>query len=130
MLQFRFKPETRQPQYEVKWNGYERNDNSYINAEDIDEQLITDNWHHGNQSHTYKLRKSGKSIQARLKREETLRQIHEERLRVLKGVNLNCEEPQFTAQALFFTYLKDHVDRSKTYLEVIPRKGSHVHFNL
>ena len=35
VLQFRFKPGTREPQYEVKWNGYELKDNSWINAEDI-----------------------------------------------------------------------------------------------
>ena len=57
VLQFRFKPGTRQPQYEVKWQGYEYKDNSWINAEDIDEQLKADHWLHGNKSHTYKLRK-------------------------------------------------------------------------
>ena len=38
VLLFRFKPVTRQPQDEVKWKGYEHKDNSWINAEDIDEQ--------------------------------------------------------------------------------------------
>ena len=72
MQQFRFEPETRQPQYEVTWKCYEYNDNSWINAEHIDEQLKSDHWLHGYKSHTYKLRKSGKSPQARLKGEETL----------------------------------------------------------
>ena len=130
VLQFRFKPGTRQPQYEVKWTGYEHKDNTCIYAEDIDEQLKADHWLHGNKSHTDKLRQSGKSPQARLKREETLRQIHEGRLRVLKGVNPDYEEPEFTAQALFSTYLDDHVDRSEGYLTVIPRKRSHVDLNL
>ena len=85
-LQFRFEPGTRQPQYEVKWKGYEHKDNSWINAEDMDEQLKADHRLHGNKSHTYKLRTSGKSPQVTLKREETLKQIHEERLKVLKGV--------------------------------------------
>ena len=129
VLQFRFKPETRQPQYEVKWKGYEYKDNSWINAEDIDKQLKADHWLHGNKSHTYKLRQSGKCLQARLKREETLIQIPEERLRVLNGVNPDYEEPEFTAQALFSTYLDEHVERSKGYLRVILRKKSHVHFN-
>ena len=130
VLLFRFKPGTRQLQYEVKCQGYEHKDNSWINANDIDEQLKADHWLHSNKSHTYKLRKSGKSPQARLKREETLRQIHEERLRVLKAVNPDYEEPEFTAQAWFYTYLDDHVDRSDGYLRVIPRNRSHVYFNV
>ena len=44
VIQFRFKPETRQPQYEVKWKGYEDKGNSRINAEDMDEQLKADHW--------------------------------------------------------------------------------------
>ena len=76
VLQFRFKPGTRQPQYDVEWKGYEHKDNSWINAEDIDEQLTADHWLHGNKSHTYKLRKSGKSSQASYKRKERLRQIY------------------------------------------------------
>ena len=71
-----------------------------MNAEDIDEQLKVDHWLHANKSHTYELRKSGKFPEARLNREETLRQIHEERLRVLTGVNPDYEEPEFTTQAL------------------------------
>ena len=35
VLQFRFQPATRRPQYEVKWKGYEHKDNSWINAEEI-----------------------------------------------------------------------------------------------
>ena len=130
LLLMRFKPGTRQPQYEVKWKGYGHKDNSWINAEDIDEQLKADHWLHGNKTHTYKLRKSGKSPQARLKREETLRQIHEERLKVLKGVNSDYKEPEFTIQALFSTYLDNHIDRSPGYLRVILRKRASVHFNL
>ena len=97
------KPETRQPQYEVKWKRYEHKDNSWINAEDIDAQLKADHWLHGNKSHTYKLRKSGKSTQARLNREETRIQLHEAGLRVLKGVNSDHGEPEFTPRALFYT---------------------------
>ena len=61
VLQLRFKPGTRQPQYKVQWKGYEYKDNSWINAEDIDEQVKADYWLHSNKSHTYELRKSGKS---------------------------------------------------------------------
>ena len=86
-LQFRFKPGTSKPQYEVKWKGYEKKGNSCINAEDMDGQLKGDHCLDSNKSHTYNLRKSRTSSQARLKREETQRQIHEERLRVLKEVN-------------------------------------------
>ena len=114
----------------MQWKGYQHKDNGWIYAKDIDAQLQADHWLHGNKSHTYKLRKSGKSTQARLKREETLRQIHGGRLSILKGVNTDYEEPEFTAQALFSTYLDDHVDRSEGYLRVITRKRSHVHFNL
>ena len=71
MLQFRFKPGTRQPQYEVKWKAYEHKDNSWINAEDIDKQLEADHGLHDNQSHTYILRTAGQSAQARLKTEKT-----------------------------------------------------------
>ena len=85
VLQFRFKPGTSKPQYEVKWKGYENEDNSWINAEDIDEQLKADHCLHSNKSHTYKLRKLGKSSQARLKRAEILRQIQEERLTVVRS---------------------------------------------
>ena len=130
VIQFRFKPGTRQPQYEVKWKGYEHKVNSWINVEDIDEQLKADHCLHRNKSHTYNLRKSGKSAQERLKREETFRQIHEVGLKALKAVNPDYEEPAFTAQALFSTYLDDHVARSEGYLRVIPRKRSHMHFNL
>ena len=42
VLQFRFKPESRQPQYEVKWTAYEHKYNSYINADDVHEQLKAD----------------------------------------------------------------------------------------
>ena len=48
----------------------------------------------------------------------------------MKAVNPDYEEPGFTAQALFSTYLDDHVDRSEAYLRVILRKRSHMHFNL
>ena len=48
----------------------------------------------------------------------------------MKGVNTDYEEPEFTAQALFSTYLDDHVDRSEGYLRVILRKRSHVHLNV
>ena len=129
VLQFTFKPGTRQPQYFVKWKGYEHKDNSCINAEDIDKQQKADHWLHGNKSHTYKLGKSGKSSQAKLKRVETRRQIHEERVRVLKGVKPDYEEPEFSAQALFYTYLDDHIDRREGYVRVILRKRSHLHFN-
>ena len=130
VLQFRFKSGTRQAQYAVKWKGYPHKDNPCINAEDMDEELNADHWLHGNKSHSYKLSKSGKSTEVRLKREEPQRQIHEERLRVLKEVNPDYEEPEFTAQGLLYTYLDNHVDRSEGYLRVIPRKRSHVHFNL
>ena len=83
VLQFRFKPGTRQPQYEVQWNGYEQHENSCINAEDIDQQLKVNHELHGKKSQTFNLSKSGKSPHARLNREETPRQIHEEGLRVL-----------------------------------------------
>ena len=130
VLQFRFKPGTRQPPYEFKWKGYEHKDNSLINAEDIDEQLKADHCLHGNKSRTYKVRKSGKSQQAILMTEDTLLQIQEERLRGLKRVNSDYEEPELTAQASFSTYLDDHVDRSEGYIRVIPRKRSHEHSNL
>ena len=93
-------------------------------------QLKADYRLHCYKSHTYKLRKSGKSTQARLKGVEILRQIHEERLKVLKAGNADYEEPELPAQSLFSTHLDDHVDRSEAYFRVISRKRSHVHFNL
>ena len=101
-----------------------------INAEDIDKQLKAEHWLYGNKSNTCELRKSGKSRQGRPKREETIRHIHEERLKVLTAVNSDYEEAEFTAKELFSTSLDYHVDRSEGYLRVIHRKRAHVHFDL
>ena len=101
-----------------------------IDAQDIDAQLEANHCLHGNKSHTYKLRKSGQSAQARLKREEALIQIDDGRLKILKAGNTDNEEPEFTAQPLFSTNLDDHVDQSEGYLRDIPRKRRHVHYNL
>ena len=63
VLEFRTTPRAGKSQYLVHWKGYVRDDDEWINFEDIRLEIVQHFWTSGNYSNTFKQRRSSKKHQ-------------------------------------------------------------------
>jgi len=88
LLEFRSEPKTGKKQYKVRWEGYSPKYDEWVDADNIDKELMENYWMYGTQEATLKKRPvKGKPWNKRKSREETLRVIREERERVIRSSN-------------------------------------------
>ena len=89
VLEFRFQPRTRKPQYKVRWKGYAPKFDSWVFKEDITTDAIEQYWRYKDTSATYKKRPVRKAKIGRRSRTNTLAEIAKERDSVLANKDLS-----------------------------------------
>jgi hypothetical protein len=85
VLEMRSQPKTGTIQYKVRWTGWGPSHDSWQKASNIDQGLLEEFWKNGNKASTFKRRPVGNKDKKRKTREETLKMINDEKMRVLKG---------------------------------------------
>jgi len=116
----RSQPKTGAIQYKVRWAGWGPSHDSWQAASDIDQGLLEDFWKNGNQRATFKKRKVGDANKKRKTREETLKMINDEKMRVLKGkeVDVNTAYLRVPAQPTLHTSIRfSYPDDTLTLME-------------
>ena len=89
VLEFRFQPRTRKPQYKVRWKGYAPNHDSWVFKEDISPESIQHYWKHADTTATYRKRPVRKDKIGTSNRRNTLAEIAKERDSVLANMDLS-----------------------------------------
>ena len=97
---FRIQPRTKKPQYEVKWKGWGRQHNEWIDKENIDQSLIKEFWMKGMNVKSRSQKKPPKNARKRVTWQKRPAEVEQERSRVV-GTQNDITTGTGTAELLF-----------------------------